>query len=203
MIHCIGNSHVWLFNGESDENFPPTKQILSGFRTHHLGPIIAYNFMDHHLPKVLEILKNIPKTDSVMLIVGEVDCRWHLPFQAHQQNKSNEEIVKECLDRFFPALLMIKNLGYKVYGWGTHPTTTHDHMDPPGDGVTGPVFGNVENRNQICLLWNTYLKELCEKNDMEYISIYHHLVDENNITKMEYFRDYCHLSNKCLDLIKF
>lgn len=202
MIHCIGNSHVWLFNGEPDSKFPTHDQSSPYFRVHWLGPTIAYNFFEHHLSKAIECLKDVPNTDKVMFILGEVDCRWHLPYQADKQKRSIEDVTVECVDRFFPCLLEIRKLGHEVIGWATHPTTTHGHMDPPGTDTIGPVFGDVQLRNAACVAWNTRLAELCKKENIPFLSIYHYLVDENNITKTEYLRDYCHLNNdKCLPFV--
>ena len=56
-----------------------------------------------------------------------------------------------------------------------------------------PRWGDCDFRNGICLTWNTYMKKLCDENGVSFISIYDRLVDENNITKQEYFKDYCHI----------
>ena len=72
-IHVIGNSHVSIFAGSSNIiTYYPHKSIYSvknetnetnetneiEFNVYHLGPIIAYNFFDHHYPKVLDIIKD-------------------------------------------------------------------------------------------------------------------------------------------------
>ena len=96
-IFCIGNSHVNIFRG-IDEVFGDDK--IEMFKTKHIGPTIAYNFYEHHYPQVLDYLSstNINITnDYVMLIVGEVDCRWHLPKQAELQNRNVENLIEECI----------------------------------------------------------------------------------------------------------
>lgn len=203
MIHCIGNSHVWLFNGEPNNKFSTHDQSSPYFKVKWLGPTLAYNFREHHLPMAVEYLKSNAKSgDQVMLVVGEVDCRWHLPFQMDKQKKHRLDIVAECADRYFSCFIDLLNLGYKPIVWGTHPTTTHGHVNPPGDNTYGPIFGDVKTRNEICLTWNLFLKGLCRDNGIPFVTIYHHLVDENNLTKMEYFRDYCHLNNDmCVPLV--
>lgn len=197
MIHVIGNSHVWLFNGQPSSKFPTYDQCSPYFRVKWLGATIAYNFRQHHMSSVREYLaeENVALGSKVMLVVGEVDCRWHLPYQAQQQNRSIEEITKECVERFFLCLLDLREAGFIPIGWGTHPTTTHGHVDPPGTDTHGPIFGEVVVRNRTCLLWNQLLEKMCREAQIPFVSIYHHLVDEHNVTKMEYFQDYCHLSN--------
>jgi len=190
-IYCIGNSHVNIFRG-IDTVFGDDNIDL--FTTHHIGPTVAYNFYENHYPKVLEYLScaNIDKqNDYVMLIVGEVDCRWHLPKQAEVQNKNIEELIEECIDRFFRCYLDLVNIGYKVIVWGVHTSTTDGH----NDDLSCPVYGNCEYRNKISLYWNDYLQKMSENNNLKILSIIKYLLDDNNLTKMEYFLDYCHLKS--------
>jgi hypothetical protein len=184
MIHAIGNSHANMFN-----NWP-------NFWVHWIGPTIAYNFYEHHLPHVIEYLEGkrgdkgpVPKGDTVMFVVGEVDCRWHLPKQAALQNRSIEDLTKECVSRYFRSLKHVQDMGYNIIAWGAHPSTTGPHNDDPQN----PVYGDCITRNKIAVQYNRWLKELSESNNMKYVSIFDYLIDENLVTKMEYFIDYCHL----------
>jgi hypothetical protein len=188
---CIGNSHVNIFRGIDQVWGNDTIDL---FTTKHLGATIAYNFYEHHYPQVLDYLSSTNinmQTDYVMLIVGEVDCRWHLPKQAEIQNINIEHLVEECINRYFRCYLDLINRGYKVIVWGGHPSTTSGHCD----NADSPVYGNCEYRNTITLYWNNYLKQLSEKNNIPFLSIIKYLIDDNNLTKMEYFMDYCHLKS--------
>jgi len=197
MIYCIGNSHVAYFAGTEKRSYFPKKENESfneligddRFKLLDLGGIIAYNFIDSHMNKVYDIIKNI---DYISLIAGEVDCRLHLPSQADKQNKSDEETVNECAERFFICYDKLIEMGYKVFCISTHPTTTEGHSM---QDMSRPIYGNVERRNNICVLWNRKLEELSLIRNIPFITIYNNLVDENNITKMEYFSDYCHLNS--------
>lgn len=177
MIHFIGNSHVLAFG-------------KMGFRTNHIGPVIAYNFFEHHFKKALAYINNIDKEDHITLIAGEVDCRLHIPMQADKQQRSDQEITQECVDRFFRCYIELMTQYFNPIVFGTHPTTTQEHnMSDPSN----PVYGSCQRRNNICILWNDRLNYLCEETGLPFISIYDKLVDENNITKMDYYLDYCHL----------
>lgn len=137
-----------------------------------------------------------------MLIVGEVDCRWHLPLQASIQNRSIESVVDECIDRLFVSYLDLIERGYRIIGWGGHPSTTSGH----NDDMNQPVFGDCINRNSISRYWNNTLKIKCEEHNIEYVSIIEDLIDGEELTRMEYFMDYCHLypeKTKDLYLKKF
>jgi len=196
MIHVIGNSHVNTFSSDNKLNMSFENDL---FKSHHIGPVIAYNFYEHHMPSVYNIIKNINKNDYISLIVGEVDCRLHLPLQADKQNQTDDKIVDECVNRLFRCYDVLKNNGYNLIVFSTHPTTTENHDMSKTDR---PIYGNVERRNNICLMWNKKLEELCKIKNIKYVDFYHLLVDENNITKMEYFLDYCHLnSSMCYPFI--
>ena len=192
MIHCIGNSHVNTFSKKNslDMNF---KNEL--FCSHHIGPIIAYNFTVNHLPKVIDYCNNSvdKNNDKIILCVGEVDCRFHLPYQADLQSKSDFDIVNQCVHRFFESYLILKSLGYSCISHGTHPTTTENHSM---NSLDRPIYGNVNRRNNICNIWNDSLEQISISNNIPFFSIYKYLVDTDNITKMDYFLDYCHLNGE-------
>ena len=197
-IHFIGNSHVSLFSGSYDLF---QKDQIDIFKTYHLGPTIAYNFYEHHFFKVLEIIKNSDinkEEDYICLVVGEVDCRWHLPLQANIQNKNINDIVIECVNRFFRCHLELQRMGYKIISWGGHPSTTSGHCD----NLNCPVFGECLYRNKIGNIFKNYLKEISDSNNIKFVSIYDYLLNDDGTTNMSFFRenDYCHLNpNKCLE----
>lgn len=193
MIHLIGNSHVNTFSNDDKLNLSFENEY---FKSHHIGPVIAYNFYEHHMGAVNEIIvnNNINEKDYISLIVGEVDCRLHLPLQADNQNKTDDEIVDECVIRLFRCYDELINRGHNVIVFSTHPTTIENHNMSAEDR---PIYGDVVRRNNICLMWNKKLQTLCEIKNIKYVNFYDLLVDEHNITKMEYFLDYCHL-NSCM-----
>jgi len=196
MIHLIGNSHVNTFSNDNKLNMSFENEV---FKSHHIGPVIAYNFYEHHMGSVKNIINNVKKTDYISLIVGEVDCRLHLPLQADKQNKQDYDVVDECLNRLFRCYDDLSNDGYNLIVFSTHPTTTENHDMSKSDR---PIYGSVERRNNICLMWNKKIEGLCKIRNIKYVNFYDLLVDENNITKMEYFLDYCHLnSNMCYPFI--
>jgi hypothetical protein len=182
-IFCVGNSHVNIFKG-IDEVFGNDELDL--FTTIYIGPTIAYNFYEHHYPQVLEQLaysKINKDEDYVMLIVGEVDCRWHLPKQAEIQKANVKVLVEECIDRYFRCYLDLIDKGYKVIIWGGHPSTTSGHCED----LSQPVYGKCQYRNKNTRFWNDYMEKLSKENNIPFISIIKYLIDKNNLTKMEYF----------------
>lgn len=198
MIHLIGNSHVNTFSNDNKLNLSFENDF---FKSYHIGPVIAYNFYEHHMGSVNEIINNnnIQKDDYISLIVGEVDCRLHLPLQADKQNKTDIEIVEECVNRLFRCYDNLLERGFNLIVYSTHPTTTENHDMSREDR---PIYSSVERRNDISLLWNEKTEELCKSKNIKFVNFYDLLIDEKNITKMVYYLDYCHLnSSMCYPFI--
>lgn len=187
MIHCFGNSHVNTFSNCDYLSFESKNDI---FKLYHLGPTIAYNFKDNHLYKVYQQLQDICVGDYISLILGEVDCRLHLPMRIVSVDNI-EEIVVECVERLFESYKKLISDGYKCIHFSTHPTCII-----PDKENEQYVVGDVYFRNNICVVWNSVCEKLCNKNGIPFINFYDLLVDKNNLTKMEYFIDYCHLNSK-------
>jgi len=199
-FHAIGNSHSSFLSGQ-DKIIPAgchNQDKLPGFKTWTLGPVIAYNFYEHHLPGVLDICeKHIDKNnDYLMLMVGEVDTRWHIPFQARKQETSKYKVALECFNRYFESLIYLRDQGYKVFVWGSHPGTNEGHCE----NLDRPVFGAVEERNKIGLYWDMLCSDYAFREGIGYASIFRELLNDDYTTKMEYMMDYCHLSQKALPL---
>lgn len=191
-IHCVGNSHVNNFSGDDKINF--NNSVDDRFEIYHLGPVVAYNFISCYMTNTLSVLQKIYKEDDfVTIVVGEVDCRLHIPLQADKHNIEDSDMVRDVSERFFLCYDELIKKNYKVFCLGTHPTTTEDHNMTDG---RRPIYGDVIRRNKICVLWNDNMKELSKKRNIPFIDIYNNLVDEKNLTKMDFFLDYCHLNSK-------
>lgn len=200
MVYVIGNSHSHVFTASTPSKFGEGENRNEYFRSFSLGPTIAYNFYDHHLPLMIEWVNQLPinNMDYILLAIGEVDCRFHIPFQASKQNRDVIEMTHECVARFFQTHLFFKEHNYNVIGWGGHPSTTGKHNDNPSE----PVFGDCLFRNKISLAWNDYLEQKCKTNNIPFASIFKKLLHPTGLTEMSHFNDYCHLNpNKVLPII--
>jgi hypothetical protein len=197
MIYAIGNSHSNFFTNSSPNKRDRVQNGL--FISHPIGPVIAYNFYEHHYPKVLNILESqhLSKNDYIILVVGEMDCRVHLPKQILLQNSPVNEVVHECIDRFFRSYINLIQKEYNVICWGGHPTTNEE----PNNSEDSPVIGKITLRSLISKSWDEYLNKKCKEYNIPYISVIPDLMNLDGTTKMEYFMDYCHLHTKYLPYV--
>lgn len=193
MIYVFGNSHAHFFTDSTPSRYGEGEHHGDCFRSFSLGPVIAYNFYEHHFPLMIDWMNGLPitKDDKILIAVGEVDCRWHIPKQANLQKRDIEAVTKDCIDRFFRAHMHLRDNGYNVIAWGGHPSTTSGHSDVEHS----PVYGDCLTRNKTSLFWNDYLEQKCKENDINFISIIRDLINVDGLTKMEYYKDYCHLDS--------
>ena len=227
MIHVFGNSHAAVFTGAPPcGNMVPKISFRDNmvytdphpelpFRTWFLGPITAYNFNEKYLPEMIAGIQSkkswFPEGRKIMLVVGEVDCRIHLPKQSRiQKNRSKESLTNEAVDRFFEAGIRLKGLGLEPMFFGTHPCiptrneTMHkeEELGYLVDDDHWGTWGTDAERKDFCVLWDKRLEYKCNQHGFKFLSIYKHLVDENNKTKQEYYADVVHLDHsKCIHLI--
>lgn len=188
-IYVFGNSHVYVFSrnkpGPEEHTISPDGRYIC----RSIGPTIAYNFFEHHYPKVIELLESErefnKERDYVLLVVGEVDCRLHLVNQIKSQApRPEEDIIRECVDRFFRCHLDLKARGYRVIGWGGHPSTI-----PEGRWVIGPY----DKRLFIGRYFEQYMKRKCEENGILFKTMFDRILLPNGQTNMDLYLDDCHL----------
>lgn len=197
MIFSIGNSHSHYFSESTDIVAPECHKQHPYFRSYSIGAAISYNFYENHLPRVKSLIRdtiNPSKNDYIMLCgFLEIDARWHLPKKISQTGLSIEEVVDECVNRYFRAIKELKELDYNVIVFGSHPSTTGNHNDDPSN----PVWGDCLTRNKITKTYNSKLEQLCIEENIHYIDIFDYLIDkETGLTNMNYYRDYTHLNFK-------
>ena len=204
MIHCIGDSHSAVFSGKEEMQpiWPQRSDDRTEFfRSYRIGPATAYQ-LENKIPIIDEIIYNVinKEKDSILFCFGEVDIRAHLIKQIRLQNRGVDEIVKECVDRYFQVLLHYKKLGYDVMAWGPI-ASWHESKQYTG----GPSFGTCLERNIATKEFNRYLEELCNKESIKFVTIFYKMVDSENITIPEYLDNWegshMHLSQTSMPLI--
>ena len=142
IIHCIGDSHVSVFTGI--ERMPPiwspnerSDDRTDYFRTYRIGPATAYQ-LDKKIPAIEHIIQHAPVdkgNDSILFCFGEVDIRAHLVKQSIEQNRTIDDVVMECVDRYVKTVLYFKEKGYDMMVWG--PVASWSDEEPY---TGGPVM---------------------------------------------------------------
>jgi hypothetical protein len=194
MIHCIGDSHSSVFSG-NEEMQPIWPQRSDDntlfFKSYRIGPATAYQ-LSNKITIIEDVIrKNVNlDNDYVLFCFGEVDIRAHLIKQMELQNKTITDVVKECVDRYIETILYFKNNGVRVLAWG--PIASWNESKPYNGG---PSFGTSFERNTVTEEFNNYLKEVCDKKGVGFITIFDKMIDENKITNSDLLDDWedCHI----------
>ena len=146
-IHAIGDSHVYFFDMEP-------------FVVHYIGSKTAYNL--YNKKELWDVIKTIPKGEIVMLCLGEIDCRCHIAAWSEIQERTLEDVTKECVERYFRVILKIKEMGYDTIVWLVNPQSPtrvgkgemYALVGPDGSGKTTTCakLANLVKRAETAIL---------------------------------------------------
>ena len=169
MIYVIGDSHTQAFGGN--------------FETIWLAAPTAYQ----NIKKINEIdnklnLLNVNKdVDYLFFSFGEIDVRCHLGFISENDNRSNDDVISECLNRYSTFLDYYINNGYKVGVYGAVPSGTYNGLN----GNRRPSYKTHIERNKLIEIFNQQLKNICENKNILFKSIFYEIADKDNYS--DYF----------------
>lgn len=198
ILHCIGDSHVNIFNGRNGIStggeYPYSGDVLSHFKTYNIGPAIAYNLREGHKwsNSINGILSKIPKHDYILFSFGMIDCAYHLPKQKiRQSDREYSDIIKECVDIYFNLVKEVMDKGYSVIVYGPVVPTRPE-----------VPLHNYDDKIFAVKLFTDYMSELVEnESNIIHIQMYDTLLDENDETKTEYYLETVHLNDSVLPLV--
>jgi len=201
MIHCIGDSHSAFFSGVEDMQ-PVWPDIavnaLPFFKSYRIGPATAYQL--HTKQDIIEsIYRTVEKEDKIMFCFGEVDCRAHLIKQIFIQNRSIQDLVKECVERYLNAISYFsQNYPNRIIVWGPIASWCDQKQ------YSGPSYGTNQERNVVTKLFNDLLKDKCAELGYEFISIFYEMLNEDLTTNGDFLEDWqgvhIHLSQRAMPL---
>lgn len=204
-IHFIGDSHASIFRGDEEviSTWPEkSDNLIKEFAPYRIGAATAYNLEHTYFNVISEIIDKNVKIDEdiIFFCFGEIDCRAHLIKQSELQSRPIEDVVIECVNRYFNFLKHYKNNGYRIGVWG--PIASWSEKKPY---TTGPSFGTTKERNYATKIFNETIKKLCENNEILFKTIFFDIIDSELNTDETYLDDtkgcHVHLGNKSLPLV--
>ena len=218
LIFVIGDSHSEVFH---KNNYKDKKLILGDhthesqlwfnhseeFCTYHFDAITAYNSNNPNATissykKIRFLLEKgyLPKGSTIIVSMGEIDCRVHIQKQSEKQQRSIDEIIDDVLKNYEQFLLLLKNRGYKVIVYGPIPTQS----DTAPFDENFPRYGTEIERNKITQIFNKKLEKMCEKDGIEFKTLFNKLINDDMTTKSEFLSvlDNVHLGSQAYYLLK-
>lgn len=207
VVHCIGDSHTCFFSGEDALQAPwpaPAPDSLPWFKTHHLGPALAYNLSrtgtrSGGRERLFEVLaRDVPPGAPVLLSFGEIDCRAHLPKQAALQQRPLREIVDACLDEYFKVVTEVAALGHPVIVYNAVPSRAKSRSGRQRRDDDYTAFGSVRERVAAIRHFNAGAKSRCDGHTVRFLETHSHLCDRRGRGLGWYFLDSIHLSQRAM-----
>ena len=211
MIFCFGNSHVSIFSG-NDKMVPiwPKRSVdyLPWFRTFRLGAGTAYQAMKH-IKDIIAIIEEYSESigfnkvvDTILLVFGEVDVRSHIITQSEKQGRTIDDITLEVVDRYFEAIMFLKGKGFNVAIFGC----VAGYIVPEGSkGPPWPHVGTLEQRNGATRLLNDSIEDLCEIENIPFVSVFDEMVGDDGITTKTKYLDMdvacVHITTRMLPIV--
>ena len=197
-ITVFGNSHAWFFTGRDEtcgKRIADDVAVGDGpFSVHPLGPATAYSFSTKHLKEVQRILSkhDVPKQSRVIIVLGEVDCRWHIPKKVYGEGGDAWEEVCKVADRYAHGLRILAK-DYQVIAMGVHPPVVEGH-DPDY-----PRWGTLQNRRTITEMFNGRLSDVSGAFRAAFFNLYWYLRDKD---PKDYYLDDIHLNQRIMPVVR-
>ena len=199
MIHCIGDSNSCFFSGtdvvrgKSWWGLKPDDRIPS-YKSYNIGPATAYKFGEKHIHRVRTIISDakIKPDEPILLVFGEIDCRWHIGRQHEKRQMHPWDVVNETMTKYIDAVAQLSK-EQQVILWAVPPPSALAE-----ENHDGCIYGNHFFRFNVTRIWNQALRERCDYHGLPCASIFWDLVDEGNNTLEGVHIDKIHLSQKAM-----
>ena len=206
-ILVIGDSHTgfFIFNGDRTWRNPDKVQEELHFSVLPQGPALAYNLSNYGTStkareKVESLCKSLyvskRRQEVFLCCFGEIDCRVHVLKQAEKiPGNGYKKVVDNIITNYLSFLKWLMDYG-NVWCWG--PVASQSEKTPIDPSF--PRYGSEYDRNRVTAYFNEQLKKVCEENGIGFISVFPKLIDNEGLTKEEYYLDGVHLNQKAAAL---
>jgi len=202
-IYCVGDSHAQFFLGRDKmtKDGDPMRGLIPFFEVHHVGAALAYNLnktgsSSQGREHLFAILKTLPRSASVLLSFGEIDCRSHVIRIMKEKSVSMASVVEGIVKNYLVAINEVSQLGFRVIVWGLPPSARDEVPISPDY----PAIGTCIERNQAIILFEKFLQEGLMDTSIRFVSIFDRFIDARNTTQSFCHYDGVHLSQSAMPL---
>lgn len=220
-LHVVGDSHTAFFAGAEGLKFYSGRRVFTGFfrvryisaftellpifRVFHTGASTAwsadtYRSASQTREKIDALLRrDIPRGGSLLLVYGEIDCRWHIP-KAVLGGKKVAEAAGETVARFMSLPRRLAQSGYDVTVWQPSGVTVGEPT-PPEANHPLPIIGSQQLRLEVTRSYSDQLAVACQREKIRCTGIVGKYHPWNEPAAPECFLDNCHLSQRMMPLV--
>jgi hypothetical protein len=192
LAHFIGNSHARTF------------KLQPGMIAHVISAATAHNLAKENSTtssrkRLFDSLSRVNRRrDAVIMVFGEVDCRFHIYYQYMKNEKklTIEELIDHTISNYGKVLTELKDKGFHLYVCSVVPASWREHS------TAYPFYGSPDMRSRITRIFNNKLQILCTENGICFIDMYKPAADDNGLIKPEYKLDDIHLNEKIVPYVR-
>jgi len=188
IIHVFGDSHASVFSN------------YKTFLTYPVGSGTAYNLVNENSStkagkNILKALKRIPKSETLIFIFGEIDCRIHVYKQYREKSKKikMENIIRRIIERYDSFIGSVKNEGHENIIVSSVPPTSIQK-----NKYGYKYYAPQKTRIWITKEFNRQLKRYCQANKIAFLDMHTEFETKEGIAKEEFRLDTTHLNKKIL-----
>jgi len=219
-LHVIGDSHAAFFSGTESLDFFPGRKVFTGFlrrrsisvfvellpvfRVFHTGASTAWSAdaprsASYTRRKIAALLRHdIPAGGAILLVFGEIDCRWHLP-RAVLAGQTIPAATQATIRRFLPLPRRLAQAGYDVTVWQPSGVTL-GAPTPAGTNHPLPIVGPQSLRLEITRIYCEQLQRACDRENLRCAGIAGKYHAWTAPAAADCFLDGCHLSQRMMPL---
>lgn len=220
-LDVLGDSHTAFFSGTERLRFYSGRRVFTGFfriryisaftellpvfRVYHTGASTAWSAdaarsASQTREKIEALLrKDIPRGSSLLLVYGEIDCRWHIP-RTVLGGKKVAAAAGETVARFMPLPRRLARAGYDVTVWQPSGVTVGE-ATPPGSPDPLPMIGSQQLRLEVTRSYCDQLDAACQRENIRCTGIVGKYHPWTEPAAAPCFLDNCHLSQRMMPLV--
>ena len=210
-IHVIGDSHIMLFTGQKcpyllklpiEIVYPHPYDLYKEFDTYFCVLLRAFHLMyPEQLPQAsnfFNILNHRPVGDTIVIVVGEIDCRAPLVNLVRKGLSPMKDAVEKCIERYMTGVNRVKELGYNPILFAPTPNqyVTEDRHEIIATSIGIPKDLTVKDwfdlKNEAVIYFNKILNQT----NYPVISLIDWIFKENIQYDSSYWGDLIHLGEK-------
>jgi hypothetical protein len=186
---CVGDSHAEIFY-KTRNRYASLKNtlVLSVAGATNMG-IKNPHSKTKARPKIDAFLeKNLNKSDTLVFLMGEVDCGFVIWYRKEKYNDTLESQFNESINNYFDLILSYKDKCNSIIVCDVPPPTIGDNLKNKGN-VANKRLGikaTQLERTKLSMRYNKMISEFCEKNGFKYLKYMDGLLNENGVVDAKY-----------------
>jgi hypothetical protein len=191
LYYVIGDSH--------SQNF-----IHDSFVINHIGPATAYKLSfekstTNSRRKIFEILDKIYKNKQikVIFVFGEIDVRLHIYSVSKEKHLALNKVILNTVKSYMIFVDLVKKRYplIRIYIFNILPQGEQENI------YGFKHYADLKTRQEIVLEMNRLLKKESKAHRVNFIDIFHELINYNGERKKEYVFDEVHYNRKIMKYI--